>query len=163
MILLMYTRSSGAAAEQLRLEVSAGRQAASARPTPLLASSTSFAASANRLQLSYTLSSAMASTTAQPAAASPTSARSPAPVAVDSHSNRVDVINTKGGRVLCVSDIRGECTRDSVALSASRKRCRSARWPTRDVLGRCCLFRCKGLACGVGEVWTRVAGASAAV
>lgn len=32
----------------------------------------------------------------------------PAGLGKDSHSNRVDVINTKGGRILCVADVRGE-------------------------------------------------------
>ena len=50
---------------------------------------------------------------AQPVAQQPqrgTSASGGAPpLGKDAHSNRVDVINTKGGRILCVADVRGEC------------------------------------------------------
>jgi hypothetical protein len=55
----------------------------------------------------------MASTAPPPSASNSATATASAsaPVAqpaVDSHSNRVDVINSAGGRILCVSDIRGE-------------------------------------------------------
>ncbi|ORY91733.1 hypothetical protein BCR35DRAFT_260887 [Leucosporidium creatinivorum] len=54
----------------------------------------------------------MASTAPPAASAPPAPAASAAPSSplaqpVDSHSNRVDVINSAGGRILCVSDIRG--------------------------------------------------------
>lgn len=44
-------------------------------------------------------------------------APSTGPPHADAHSNRVDVINTAGGRILCIADIRGENASQIDALS----------------------------------------------